>query len=289
MTTVQVFAEQLLCSPTLADKLTVPTRLEYRSQFKRQTSFVLPKQPSRPKHLQFSEERLPFPKHFADEHSRAQALHFFANHELLAIELMALCLLKFPDAPVPFQKGLVHTITEEQEHLRLYLDRLQELGGKVGEVPVNGFFWDCLSGMTDPMDFVVGMSMTFEQANLDHCIHYGKLFGDVGDTRTVEILDQVYKDEIRHLRHGLHWFRKWKTPSEADFFVHEKSLSLPMSVMRAKGLTFDRKGRERAGFNTDYINQLEIYSLSTMSSFLQSTIINGANARSINKAIFFGC
>jgi len=180
----------------------------------------------------------------------------------LAIELMALCLLKFPEAPIAFQKGIVHTITEEQEHLRLYLDRLEELGGEVGEVPVNGFFWDCLSEMTDPMDFVVGMSMTFEQANLDHCIHYGKLFGDVGDTRTVEILDQVYKDEIRHLRHGLHWFRKWKAPEEADFFVHEKSLALPMSVMRAKGLTFDRKGRERAGFDTDYINQLEVYSLS---------------------------
>ena len=72
----------------------------------------------RPNHLQFSEERLPFPRSFAAEHSRAQALHFFANHELLAIELMALCLLKFPNAPIPFQKGLVHTITEEQEHLR---------------------------------------------------------------------------------------------------------------------------------------------------------------------------
>jgi hypothetical protein len=116
--------------------------------------------------------------------------------------------------------------------------------------------------MTDPMDFVVGMSMTFEQANLDHCIHYGKLFGDVGDQRTVDILDQVYKDEIRHLRHGLHWFRKWKAPTEADFFVHEKSLRLPMSVMRAKGLTFDREGRERAGFDTEYINHLEVYSLS---------------------------
>lgn len=259
MITVQDFAEQLLCGQTLADKLIKPSGLQYQSVVQGK---ALPKVPSRPSHLQFSQERLPFPKHFADDHARAQALHFFANHELLAIELMALCLLKFPDSPIPFQKGLVHTITEEQEHLRLYLDRLQELGGEVGEVPVNGFFWDCLSGMTDPMDFVVGMSMTFEQANLDHCIHYGKLFGDVGDTKTVGILDQVYKDEIRHLRHGLHWFRKWKAPQEADFFVHEKSLSLPMSVMRAKGLTFDREGRERAGFDTDYINQLEVYSLS---------------------------
>ena len=259
MRTVQDFAERLLCGQTLLDKLSEPIGLDYQYQAQRVT---LPNRPSRPSYLQFSTDRLPFPRYFADAHSRAQALHFFANHELLAIELMALCLLKFPDAPVPFQKGLVHTITEEQEHFRLYKDRLEELGGEIGEVPVNGFFWDCLSGMNDPMDFVVGMSMTFEQANLDHCIHYGELFGAVGDTRTVEILDHVYKDEIRHLRHGLHWFRKWKAPEEADFFVHENSLKLPMSVMRAKGLTFDREGRTNAGFDAEYIDRLELYSVS---------------------------
>ena len=259
MATVQEFAERLLYGDSLSEKCIRPVEVDYTRTGR---ALSMPKIPGRPAHLQFSNERLPFPRSFQNDHARAQALHFFANHELLAIELMALCLLKFPNAPIPFQKGLVHTITEEQEHLRLYLERLQELGGEVGEVPVNGFFWDCLSGMTDPMDFVVGMSMTFEQANLDHCIHYGKLFGDVGDQRTVEILDQVYRDEIRHLRHGLHWFRKWKAPEEADFFVHEKSLRLPMSVMRAKGLTFDRQGRERAGFDTGYINHLEVYSLS---------------------------
>ena len=116
MTTVQDFAEQLLSGHTLMDKLTKPIDLDYQSQTR---AVSLPSLPSRPTHLQFSEERQPFPKSFADDRSRAQALHFFANHELLAIELMALCLLKFPDAPVPFQKGLVHTITEEQEHLRL--------------------------------------------------------------------------------------------------------------------------------------------------------------------------
>ena len=31
--------------------------------------------------------------------------------------------------------------------------------------------------MTDPMDFG-GDEHDLEQANLDHCIHYGKLFGD---------------------------------------------------------------------------------------------------------------
>ena len=119
MTTVQDFAEQLLCGQTLHDKLTKPIALDYQVQTR---TIALPNLPTRPSHLQFSEDRLPFPKTFADERARAQALHFFANHELLAIELMALCLLKFPNAPTPFQKGLVHTITEEQEH-QVYLGR----------------------------------------------------------------------------------------------------------------------------------------------------------------------
>ena len=126
---------------------------------------------------------------------------------------MALCLLKFPNAPTPFQKGLVHTITEEQEHLRLYLGRLQELGGEVGEVPVNGFFWDCLSGMTDPMDFVVGMSMTFEQANLDTAFTR-KLFM-TGDLKTVASSTKYTKMKSV-IRHGCTGFAR-KTPTEADF------------------------------------------------------------------------
>ncbi len=256
---IQTFAERVLFGTSIEDKCFFPEKVRYDVP---RTVVRVPDEPSRPKCLEFSDERLPFPKHFSDPESRATALHFFANHELLAIELMALCLLRFPDAPTQFQKGLVHIISEEQEHLQLYLHRLQELGGEVGQVPVNGFFWDCLSGMNDPMDFVVGMSMTFEQANLDHCIHYGRLFQTVGDQDTVDILDKVYQDEVRHLRHGLHWFRKWKPPNEADFFSQEKSLQLPMSMMRAKGSSFDGEGRRKAGFDTEYINQLEVYSLS---------------------------
>ncbi|MEO5969487.1 MAG: DUF455 family protein, partial [Bdellovibrionia bacterium] len=67
---------------------------------------------------------------------RGQVLHFFANHELLAIELMALVILKFPDAPPSFLAGVVATIREEQTHLRLYIQRMSEVGVTFGDLPV---------------------------------------------------------------------------------------------------------------------------------------------------------
>ena len=57
--------------------------------------------------------------------SAGRLLHFFANHELLATELMALVLLKFPDAPAAFRKGVLETLKDEQEHTRLYIERMK--------------------------------------------------------------------------------------------------------------------------------------------------------------------
>ena len=258
MNTLQAFAEQLLFGNRLEDKLFVPEQIEFQDF----TAISSPERPGRPSSLLFSKEKLLFPKDFSAPEARGTALQFFANHELLAIELMALCLLRFPNAPINFQRGIVHIISEEQEHLRLYLKRSKSLGVEIGAVPVNSFFWDCLSKMDSEMDFVTGMGLTFEQANLDHCIYYRRLFDAVDDTETVGILDQVYVDELRHVKHGLHWFRKWKPADRTDFFVHEQRLKLPLSPMRAKGLIFDMKARQDIGFDDDYISQLQVYSLS---------------------------
>ena len=89
------------------------------------------------------------------------------NHELLAVELMAVCLLAFPDAPPAFRLGVGRTLLEEQRHLRMYRARMAALGVDLGDVPVGGHFWRVLAGMRSPLEYVTGMSMVFEQANLD--------------------------------------------------------------------------------------------------------------------------
>ena len=64
------------------------------------TSFdksILLEGPKRDRHISFNnDKKINFPKsnQFKSEENRAKALHFFANHELLAIEIMCYATLK---------------------------------------------------------------------------------------------------------------------------------------------------------------------------------------------------
>src|SRR6478736_2819110 len=157
---IRLIAERILFSDQLDDKLLLP---EQWTDLERGVPIGVPARPGRPPALSFAPkaERVPFPqaKELVDDRTRGIVLHFFANHELLAIEIMALALLRFPDAPPAFRQGLMQTIAEEQEHLRLYQRRMHALGVELGAVPVNQFFWDCLRSMQNPLAFVVGMSL----------------------------------------------------------------------------------------------------------------------------------
>ena len=130
-----------------------------------------------------------FPKadQLGPDSARGRLLHFFANHELLAMELMALMLLKFPEAPEAFRAGIARTIHEEQNHLRLYVERMRELGVDFGELPVSDYFWNAMKEMASPLQFVTQMSLTLEQANLDFSLFYQQEVARVGDTKTAAI------------------------------------------------------------------------------------------------------
>lgn len=222
--------------------------------------------PARPDSLRFARDdrarpALPSRPGLVDEENRGVLLHFFANHELLAAELMALALLKFPDAPEAFRRGLAATLREEQRHTRWYLARMRECGVEFGQYPVSPYFWDAVSPMESPLDYVSRLSLTFEQANLDYARHYSTLLAEAGDSKSASILRRIYEDEISHVGYGLHWFRQWKTPGESDWQALEKRLPFPLSPSRAKGnrTGFNEEGRRAAGFDEDYIRRLALF------------------------------
>jgi uncharacterized ferritin-like protein (DUF455 family) len=193
---------------------------------------------------------------------RGILLHFFANHELLATELMALALLRFPDAPAAFRRGLLQTLKEEQEHTRLYLRRMKECGLQFGELPVSGYFWRSVSPMENPIDYVAGLSLTFEQANLDYSRHFARGFALVGDTASAELLERIYRDEIGHVAYGLRWFRRWKNPNDSDWDAFCRTLKFPLSPQRAKGFSVNVEGRRAAGLDAEFIARLDVFSQS---------------------------
>jgi len=176
---------------------------------------------------------------------------------------MALALLRFPDAPAAFRRGVYQTLLDEQEHTRLYLERMRACGIEFGDQPVSGYFWRAVAGMENPIDYVAGLSLTFEQANLDFAQYFARAFAQVGDIESANLLERIQSDEIAHVAVGLKWFRRWKNPDESDWAAFCRQLKYPLSPQRAKGFAALNVGARRAaGLDERFIAELSVYAQS---------------------------
>ena len=265
MTEMREVAERVLFAGTLEEKLR-PGPVA-ACDIRRGRSIALPDGPGRPRELRVRGDgvKVDFPgeHRLDDDRERGVMLHFLANHELLAAELMALVLLRFPDAPKEYRAGVYEAMREEQAHAMMYMRRMRECGIHFGELPVNDHFWRICAPMETPLDFVTRLNLTFEQANLDFSKHYATLFRQVGDAATAAVLEKIHHDEIGHVGHGLKWFRKWKAHGESDWAAYRRCLHFPLTPARAKGLApFNAESRRIAGLDDEFIRNLEVCEVS---------------------------
>lgn len=257
----------MLFGDTLADKLAPPGALVDLDPGLALTS--APAAPGRPAHLRLGAARdaraaTPSDARLEDPRARGRLLHAFANHELLALELFALALLRFPDAPPGFRLGLGRVMVEEHAHLAAYLERMRALGVSFGDEPTSAFFWTTLSPVRTPAELVAGLSLTFEQANLDFAAHYASVLRRLGDEDTAALLDRVLQDEVGHVRHGLAWFERWRDPATSCWDAWVAALPPPLVPRRARGRgALQREARRAAGLSDDFVRRLALAGEST--------------------------
>lgn len=252
------FCQNILLGENLNDKF-LSTPVEWTAY----KEFELPKSPGRRGSLSFSEKRVKFPKaqNLNENDKKAMALHSFANHELLAIEMMASALLVYPhhtDEDIRFKKGILTALKDEQKHLGLYIDRINQLGYGFGDFPLNDFFWRQMEKLKTPAQYMAMMSLTFEAANLDFAQYYGAIFREFGDLVTAEIMDTVLEDEIAHVALGAHWMKKWRNDKTLWEYYRE-SLPWPLTPARSRGIGFDPSLHEKAMNDFDFIQSLKNY------------------------------
>lgn len=217
-------------------------------------------QPGRPAELAIQpgrDVRVPSIEGFADREQRVRILHALANHELQAAELFAWALLAFPDAPSDFRQGLLHILTDEQRHTRMYIARLEACGASFGDYPVSGYFWNKIDTLCSPLDFICAMSLTFENANLDHTIDYAAAARRAGDHKTATVIDRVHRDEVEHVRFGWQWLQLFKREDHTAWQAYGEHLTWPLRPAKARGKTFHRQGRDAAGLDAEFIRRLE--------------------------------
>lgn len=258
------FATSILFGENLEDKLLHPEKIEFDADPANYAKdFILPERPARCSSLQFSKENIKFPKgHFHLKDKQAIALHSFANHELLACEMMAAALLRYPHNTKElqrFKRGVIQTIFDEQKHFKLYVEQLERLGYKFGDFPLNDFFWSYMKDLDTPEKYTAVMSMTFESANLDFATYYEQIFREIGETEIAEVLAEVLKDEISHVGLGVRYLNKWREDKNLwDYYLTQ--LPWPLTPARSKGQHFYEAPRVKAGLSQSFINSQKDYS-----------------------------
>lgn len=217
--------------------------------------------PARPRELMFATNRkppaMPRPNALRNPRKRAVAHHIMANHELQALEVMALVLCVFPDAPPEFRRGLARILGDEQRHTRMHVERAGALGLGFGDLPVNGYIWKKGLDFKSILDYVAGLSLTFEGRNLDHTLEFERAFRTAGDDQSAAIMRIIHADEIEHVAFGWHWLTTLKDPNESEWQAYSNHLHWPLRPAKASGDQFHREPRLSAGMSPDFLNRLQ--------------------------------
>ncbi len=252
----RTFALRVVASETLEEKLESPSDGLTDSSPGPALCFLGPGRPPRLRIVACDEARVPSIEGMADPAQRPRILHALANHELQAAELFAWALLAFPDAPAEFRAGLARLAAEEQRHCRMYIERMAQFGVGMGDLPVSGYFWGKIRGLTTPLRFVCAMGLTFENANLDHTTEYARAALSAGDRATAALLERVFRDEIEHVRFGWRWLIEWKQNVQSAWDAYCANVAWPLRGALARGPRFHPEGRIAAGLDPSFIRSL---------------------------------
>ena len=257
MMEVRAFAEHILLSESLDEKL---QRVDGPFTDDSPGEPLAVDEPGRPANLKFAPRRtapaMPKPGAFNDPERRAIAHHIMANHELQALEVMALMLCKFPDAPQEFRLGLTDIMKDEQRHSRMHIERCSAFDVEFGQLPVNCYIWKKALSFESILDFAAGISLTFEGRNLDHTLEFADYFSTAGDERSAAVMRTVHRDEIEHVAFGLEWLRKLKDPGQSDWDAYCQHLHWPLRPAKARGDCFQYEARRQAGMSDEFIKKL---------------------------------
>lgn len=257
--TVRAFCRAILLEPALDAKLVpAPPGLPDRAP----GPALAVAAPAREPALAFSTGAgpLPRPGELASARARAACLARFAHHELMAVELFAWALLRWPELPAPLRAGLWRALGEEQTHCRLYLGRLRAHGAGLGDFSHSDYFWKHVPAIDrsprGPAAFLCAMGLTLEQANLDFSLVYRDAFRDAGDLASARVCQRVHDDELGHVRFALRALRALDPGAHSDVERYERAVPFPLSAARAKSRRFDVGARRRAGLSDALIEHV---------------------------------
>jgi len=217
-------------------------------------------QPGRPVGYKVVAPReVPSRRDFRREESRIGFLHAIANIELLAIELPALALCRFGCEDETFVHDQLGLIAEEAKHFALLKERLSELGGTYGALPVHHSLWENAWRCQSFLEHQIIIPCYFEARGVDATPQAIEAFFSVGDERSAKILQVIHTDEIGHVKLGVDYLDgQAKVLGESRAELYQKMVKAFFGGRINRAMPLNRESRRKAGFGEDLMAVLDV-------------------------------
>jgi len=138
---------------------------------------------------------------------RAALIHALAHIEFNAINLALDAAHRFAGMPSAYYADWLRVADEEALHFDLLTTHLATLGFAYGDFPAHNGLWDmALKTAHDPLVRMALVPRVLEARGLDAMPLIIDKLKAAQDTRMVEILAVIERDEIGHVAIGSHWF-----------------------------------------------------------------------------------
>lgn len=134
-------------------------------------------------------------------------VHAIAHIEFNAINLALDAAWRFQDMPAHYVNDWLRVAREEAYHFTLLRERLREIGFDYGDFLAHNGLWDAAERTRH--DVLVRMALVpriLEARGLDVTPAIQAKLSQIGDVKTVAVLDIIYRDEIGHVEIGNRWF-----------------------------------------------------------------------------------
>ncbi len=207
-----------------------------------------------PKHLK--------PRKLSTVEGRAALLHAVAHIEFNAINLAWDAVYRFPDMPAQFYLDWASVARDEARHFHLLNSRLQTLGFAYGDFPAHNGLWEmAIKTRGDIVHRMALVPRLLEARGLDVTPGIISKLKQVGDQESIDILELILREEIRHVEIGSNWFNYCCAERQLDpapTFLHLLKTLAPTQLR----LPFNRPARALAGFGDAELAALEAYASS---------------------------
>lgn len=214
----------------------------------------LPGRPERPRLVPTLQvpKRSPFTRE-----GRAALIHAIAHIEFNAINLALDVVWRFPAMPEAFYLDWLRVAAEEALHFSLLHEHLQGLDFAYGDFDAHDGLWSMAERTAgDVLARMALVPRTLEARGLDATPPLQAKLAKAGDTRAVEILDIILRDEVGHVEIGNRWYRHLCRERGLDPVALYPGLVRQYEAPRLRP-PFNLKAREAAGFSPEEIAYLQ--------------------------------